>query len=133
MFLLDTNVISEIRKPRPHGALLHWIRPIPVAYLAISAMTIGEIQSGIERVRCNDPAKAVELEAWVAGILGNHAILPIDGPVAQEWARLIHGKSRALMEDAFIAATARVHGLVVATRNVSDFALFDVPTMNPFE
>ena len=133
MYLLDTNIVSEMRKPRPHGAVLQWIARTPVAALSISAMTIGELQAGIEKTRGNDSEKAAELQLWLNVILGDLSIHQIDAFVAMEWARLMHGKSRVLFEDAMIAATARVHGLTVVTRNVKDFADFRVPLLNPFE
>ena len=95
-------------------------------------MTIGELQAGVEKTRRNDPAKADELEAWIEAICLTHNVLPIDVAVAREWAVLMEGKSRILIEDAMIAATARVHNLTVATRNVKDFEIFSVPIFNPF-
>ena len=133
MFLLDTNVISEVRKARPHGALLQWLRGIPSGSISLSAMTIGELQAGVAKTRRNDPAKADALNLWIDAICRTHNILPMDSAITREWAVLMHRKSRALIEDAMIAATARVHGLTVATRNVKDFAVFDVPILNPFE
>jgi predicted nucleic acid-binding protein len=133
VFLLDTNVISEVRKARPHGALLHWLHQVPSSRISLSAMTIGELQAGVAKTRRNDPAKADELDLWIDALCMSHNVLPMDVAVAREWAKLMHGRSRTLIEDAIIAATARVHGLTVATRNVKDFKIFQVPIFNPFE
>lgn len=132
MFLLDTNVVSELRKPKPHGGVLAWIEQVPDAALHLSAVTIGEIQAGIEITRDQDKAKADELTAWLDQVAGSYNVLPMDGAAFREWARLMHRKSETLYEDAMIAATARLHGLTVVTRNVVDFKPFKVPLLNPF-
>lgn len=132
MFLLDTNVVSELRKPKPHGGVLAWIEQVPDAALHLSAVTIGEIQAGIEITRDQDKAKADELTAWLDQVAGSYNVLPMDGAAFREWARLMHRKSETLYEDAMIAATARLHGLTVVTRNVADFKPFKVPLLNPF-
>lgn len=132
MYLLDTNVVSELRRRKPHGAVLAWIEGQPSAGLFLSAVTVGEIQAGIELTRAQDPAKAQELDTWLDQLLATHAILPMDGETFREWARLKHRLSDTLLEDAMIAATARIHGLTVATRNVRDFRDFDVAVVDPF-
>lgn len=133
MYLLDTNVVSELRKPRPHGAVVAWLRSVDDASLHLSTVTLGEIQAGIELTREQDPQKAVEIEAWLDLVAASYNILPMDGSAFRCWAKLLHRKSDALYEDAMIAATARVHGLVVVTRNVADFGSFGVNVLNPFE
>nr|VFJ42310.1 MAG: hypothetical protein BECKFW1821A_GA0114235_100169 [Candidatus Kentron sp. FW] len=133
MYLLDTNVISELRRARPHGAVLAWIRSVPDNQIYISAVTLAEIQSGIEITRDRDPRRAAELEQWLDLVASSYNILVMDGTVFRTWARLMHGKSDALYEDAMIAATARVHGFIVVTRNVSDFTVFQADVLNPFE
>jgi predicted nucleic acid-binding protein len=132
-YLLDTNIISELRKPRPHGAVLAWFNQLQEKQISISAFTIGELQSGIERTRTQDERKAKEIELWVERLTESLAILPMDVSCFREWARLMHTKSDRLLEDAMIAATARVHQLTVATRNERDFEQFGVPIMNPFK
>lgn len=132
MFLLDTNVISEVRKARPHGALIQWLQRLAPSAISLSAMTIGELQAGVVKTRRHDPVKADELDAWINAICMTNNVLPIDVAVSREWGLLMDGQSRLLIEDAMIAATARVHGLTVATRNVKDFAIFSVPVINPF-
>lgn len=132
-YLLDTNVVSEFRKNRPHGAVAAWLNAQASEQLFLSAATIGEVQAGIERTRGQDPGKANELETWLSELPALYQCLPMDLACFREWARLMHRRPGALSEDAMIAATARVHGLVVATRNERDFAHFDVPIFNPFK
>lgn len=132
MYLLDTNVVSELRKPKPHGGVTAWIQQSSEAELHLSAVTIGDIQSGIEIMRAQDSAKAAERTQWLDQLTDAYNVLPMDGIVFREWARLMHRASETLYEDAMIAATARVHGLVVVTRNVADFRPFKVQVLNPF-
>ena len=131
-YLLDTNVVSELRKPKPHGAVLAWLRELRDEQLFLSAVTFGELQRGIERTRAQNRIKAEEIESWVERLGGAAQILSMDASCFREWARLMEGKQDHLLEDAMIAATARIHGLVVATRNDADFAQLDVPVVNPF-
>ena len=133
MYLLDTNVVSELRRPRPHKAVLNWIEAVPVDRLFLSAVTVGEIQAGIERTRDQDTAKAAELETWLGRVIDGYGILPMDLVAFREWARLRHRQSDSLFEDAMIAATARVHRLTVVTRNVRDFHKFEVELFDPFK
>jgi len=132
MYLLDTKVVSELRKPKPHGAVLQWIEDVRDVDLHISAVTIGEIQAGIEITREQDEAKARELEDWLQQVSATFNVLMMDPPAFREWARLMHRASDTLYEDAMIAATARVHKLAVVTRNVADFKHFGVEVLNPF-
>jgi hypothetical protein len=99
----------------------------------LSAVTIGELQAGVELTRRNDQAKAVEIEDWLSMVESTFAALPMDSACFREWARLMSGKEPRLVEDAMIAATARVHGLQVATRNEKDFRQLGVKTFNPFQ
>jgi predicted nucleic acid-binding protein len=133
MYLLDTNVVSELRKPKPHGAVLGWLESIEDAQLYLSAVTIGEIQVGIELTREQDEAKALEIEAWLEMVATSYNVLPMDAPTFRAWAQLMHRKSDTVYEDAMIAATAKIHGLTVATRNVADFKSFGVALLNPFK
>lgn len=133
MFLLDTNVVSELRKPKPHGAVVEWMRAQQSSALYVSAMTIAEIQQGIELTRVQDAARAGALERWlVQELLPNAQVLAIDAEVARRWAKLMHKRSNTLYEDAFIAATAQTHRLTVVTRNVRDFKALGVASLDPF-
>ena len=132
MYLLDTNVISELRKSKPHGAVLAWFTSTPADEIAIPAVVIGEIQDGAEITRKQDQTKAAEIEAWLDYVMANFTVLPMDGPMFREWARLMAGKPDDLSGDAMIAAAARIHGMVVVTRNVKDFASFGAKVFNPF-
>lgn len=132
MFLLDTNIVSELRRPRPDGAVVAWVEAVDEETLFLSAVSLGEIQAGIERTRAQDPQKAAEIEAWAEVLIGAFAIVPMHADEFRMWARLMHGRSTTLYLDAMIAATALVHGLTVVTRNTRDFAVFDVPALNPF-
>lgn len=131
-YLLDTNVVSELRKPRPHGAVVAWLSDLQHEQAFISAVTLGELQAGIEQTRRQDPVKAGEIERWVDQLQASSQLLAMDAVCFREWARLMDGKSDDLAEDGMIAATARVYGLVVATRNEGDFKNFFVPVLNPF-
>jgi len=132
-FLLDTNVVSELRKPRPHGAVLAWLQSSNDADLHLASVTLGEIQAGIEITRDQDPVKAEEIERWLDQLSGSFNLLPMDGAAFRCWAQLMHRRSDTLYEDAMIAAIARVHNLTVVTRNVADFQEFGVALLNPFE
>lgn len=130
---MDTNVVSELRRPKPRKEVLNWIKGVSADQLFLSAVTVGEIQVGIEITRKQDQAKAEDLAIWLDRVVAGYSVLPMDATAFREWARLEHGKSDTLIEDAMIAATARVHRLTVATRNVRDFRVFGVDIFNPFD
>ncbi len=132
MYLLDTNVVSELRRRRPHGGVLAWIRDTPAERLHVSAVTIGEIQAGMEITREGDAAKAAELEAWLDEVLANYSVLPMDAAAFRTWATLMHRRSDTQMQDAMIAAVALVRRMTVVTRNARDFQPFRVRTLDPF-
>jgi predicted nucleic acid-binding protein len=132
MYLLDTNVISELRKPRPHAGVRAWLAAQPDSTLFLSAVTLGEIQAGIELTRAQDPVKAAAIEAWADQVAATSNVLPMDASCFRLWARFMHGQSDTVYEDAMIAATASVHRLTVATRNMRDFKHFHVSVFNPF-
>ena len=132
MFLLDTNIVSELRRPNPHPSVLDWIRDVLSDRLYLSAVTIGEIQAGIEITREQDAAKASELEVWLDLVLAAYNILPVDAAAFREWGRLMHRQSDTLLQDAMIAAVASTRGLIVVTRNVRDFEQLGVELVNPF-
>jgi predicted nucleic acid-binding protein len=133
MYLLDTNVVSELRRVRPHGAVVAWLESVGDKDLHLSAVTIGEIQAGIEITREQDRDKAAEIEAWLEQVAETYNILSMDARTFRSWARLMHRRSDRLIEDAMIAATAAVHNLTVVTRNVRDFEDLGVHTLNPFD
>lgn len=132
MYLLDTNIVSELRKVRPHGAVVSWLEGITEADLHISVVTLGEIQAGIEITREQDAQKAAEIEAWADQLAGAYNVLPMDAATFRLWAKLMHRQSNTVYEDAMIAASALVHKLTVVTRNVRDFERFNVPLLDPF-
>lgn len=132
-YLLDTNIISELRKSRPHGTVVAWLETLRVEQIFLSAVTMGELQAGVELTRRQDVRKAQELEAWLNSVEASFAVLPMDHTCFREWSRLMAGKSEALREDAMIGATARVHGLTVATRDEKDFRHLGVEIINPFK
>lgn len=132
-YLLDTNVISEIRKRKPHGAVLEWIKSVPADDVLLPAVVLGELQAGAERTRIRDQAKAAEIDRWIESLAATFQFIPMDGAAFCEWARLMVGQPAEVTMDAMIAATARVHHLTVATRNESDFKHFNVRIFNPFK
>jgi len=132
-YLLDTNVVSELRKPKPHGAVLAWIENIPDDSLFVSAVTLGEIQSGIEMTREQNAPKAQEIEIWLDEVAWSYNVLVVDATIFRLWGRLMHRRADHHLEDALIAATALVRELTVATRNVDVFKPFEVAIVNPFK
>jgi predicted nucleic acid-binding protein len=134
-FLLDTNVIAEIRKgSRANAHVRSWFAALDPDAILLSVVTIGEIRKGIESVRRRDAAAARALERWLRRVLRDHRdrILAVDLPVAEEWGRL-NVPDPVPVIDGFLAATAKVHGLTLATRNVKDVARSGAEVVNPFE
>lgn len=131
MYLVDTNVISELRKARPHGAVKAWMNQVDEKDLFISAVTLAEIQRGIELTQ--DVPKALVFEHWLDGLADEYNILPMNEKTFRLWAKLMHGISDDLYEDAMLAATAIEHQLIMVTRNVRDFLSFNIKIFNPFE
>ena len=133
VYLLDTNVVSELRKPRPHGAVVAWLNSVDDVGLHLATVTLCEIQAGIELTREQDAEKAAEIESWLDLVTDAYNLLPMDAPAFRCWAKLMHRKSDIRYEDAMFAAIAKVKGLTVVTRNVSDFSSFGIGLLNPFE
>lgn len=132
MYLLDTNVVSELRKIRPHGAVVAWLESLADEDIHLSAVTLGEIQAGIELTREQDAVKAAEIEAWADQVAATYNLLTMDAATFRVWAKLMHRQTDTVYEDAMIAASAIVHHLTVVTRNVRDFERFNVSLFNPF-
>jgi predicted nucleic acid-binding protein len=135
MFVLDTNVVSELRRPdRAHAHVVTWARNIALAQLYLSALTVLELELGILRMERKDPRQGAELRAWMERqVLPEFAgrILPLDTTVARRCASL-HVPDPVAERDAMIAATVLVHGMTLVTRNVRDFQRTGVTTLNPW-
>ncbi len=132
-FLLDTNVLSEARKPAGDANVRAWLASVRGAELYLSVLVVGEIRQGIERLRRRDPPQAAVFEAWLATLRRDYAdrILPVTVDIAEEWGRLnVPNPVPAI--DGLLAATARVHGLTLVTRNIADLARTGVALLNPF-
>ena len=132
-YLLDTNVLSETRKRRPAAGVASWIAATPPGLLHVSVLTMGEIGQGIARIRGRgDREQASALERWLRDLEAGFGdrVLPVTLPVAAAWGRQQYAQPLPVI-DALIAATARVHGMTVVTRNVNDFELAGVPVLNP--
>jgi toxin FitB len=130
-YLLDTNIISELRRPRPHVGLVAWLSGVAWDQIFIAAVTLGELQAGVENTRQQDTGRAKIIETWIDDVAASYDVLPMDGGAFRCWARLMHGKPVDLIADAMIAATAVVHHLAVVTRNLRDFERLGVPALNP--
>jgi toxin FitB len=115
-YLLDTNVIAELRRIKPQSAVVAWLEGLRVEQIFHSAVTMGELQSGVELARRRDAAKAREIESGLTSVEPSFAFGPMDSACFREWWRHLVGKPDALREDAMIAATALVHGFEVAPR-----------------
>ena len=131
--LYDTNIVSELRCKKPHGAVIAWLKSVDDNDLYLSAVTLAEVQAGIELTRDQDSERAEELQHWLDSVAKTYNILSMDSTAFRTWATLMHGCSDTLYEDAMIAATAKVNKLAVVTRNVTDFKNFDVEIVNPFD
>lgn len=133
-YLLDTNVISEIRKRHPDPRVLAWWGTVTSAEVFVSALTIGEIRLGIERLRRKDGAQADLLEQWLHGLRAIYQdhIISVDAGIAEEWAYLNVPDPLPVI-DGLLAATARARDLILVTRNVADLARSDVRMLNPFD
>jgi predicted nucleic acid-binding protein len=132
-YLLDTNVVSELRKVKPHGAVVAWLASLRPEQILISAVTMAELQTGVKLTYRQDPVKASDIESWLMSLEMSFAFVPMDAACFKVWARLMAGRPDTLRVDAMIAATARVHGLTVATRNEKDFKHLGVEIVNPFQ
>ncbi len=133
-YLIDTNVISEVRKGascNPNVAA--WFETVGDDSLYLSVLILGEIRRGVERSRSKDPRKAEALESWIISISTSHAsrILPVDHAVANEWGRMSAERPVSTV-DALLAATAKVNRMTLVTRNISDVADLGADVLDPF-
>jgi toxin FitB len=133
-YLLDTNVVSELRKRQPDPRVLAWYEGVPSSRLFISVLTVGEIRLGIERLRRKDAVAAHALDQWLGGLLGAYAdhVIGLDVETAQEWGRLNVPDPLPVI-DGLLAACARVRGWTLVTRNTADLARSGTALLNPFE
>ncbi len=133
-FLLDTNVVSEVRKRTANPNVQAWLASVAGLELHLTVLVIGEIRQGIERMRRRDPAQAAAYEAWLSTLLRDYAdrIVPVTAEVAQEWGRLNVPDPLPVI-DGLLAATAKVRGWTLVTRNTADLARSGVLLLNPFE
>ena len=133
-FLLDTNVVSEVPKPNGSVAVRKWFAAVAPEQLFLSVLVVGEVRQGIERLRRRDPEQAAISHAWLATLQTDYAdrLLPISAEVAEEWGRMNVPDSLPVV-DGLMAATAKVGGLTLVTRNTTDVARTGVPLLNPFE
>jgi predicted nucleic acid-binding protein len=134
-YLIDTNIISEVRKgKRCDGHVAAWFASINDEDIYLSVLVLGEIRKGIERARRTDPAQAHALEKWLSTVKQSYGerILPIDQMVADEWGSMSAIRP-APSADTLLAATAKIHRMTLATRNVVDVAGLGADVLNPFE
>ena len=133
-FLLDTNVVSEARRPQGNADVRSWLSSAPGDSLFLSVLTVGEIRRGIERLRRRDEVQASVLEQWLDTLRRDYAdrLLPVTSDIAEEWGRL-NVPDPLPTVDGLLAATAAVHGLTLVTRNTADLAGTGVRLLNPFQ
>ena len=133
-FLLDANVVSEARRRGGEPRVTAWLRSVPADELFLSALVVGEIRRGIELLRDRDPAQAGVFERWLNDLKQRFGdrIIPIDGAIAEEWGR-INARDPIGVEDGLMAATAKVRGMTIVTRNVADVERSGVAVLNPWQ
>jgi toxin FitB len=132
-FLLDTNVVSEIRQQTPDAGVASWFASVPADRLFLSVLVVGEIRHGIERLAFRDPAQAEIFERWLSQLVGGYGdrLIPITERIAQTWGRL-NAPDPVPVVDGLMAATALVNDWTLVTRNVSDVRSTGVRLLNPF-
>lgn len=132
-FLLDTNVVSEIRKKVPNVGVAEWFESVPSDELFVSVLVVGEIRQGIERLARRDSVQAEIFERWLVELVGAYGdrVVPVTADVAEVWGRLNVPDPMPVV-DGLLAATALVHGWTLVTRNICDVAQAGVRLLNPF-
>lgn len=133
-FLLDTNVVSEVRRPNADANVLRWFRSVDDSELYISVLVVGEIRQGVERLRRRDPRQAAVYDPWLVTLRDRYRdrIVPIGTEIAEEWA-LLNVPDPVGVIDGLMAATAKVGGLTLVTRNTAHFARTGVALLDPFQ
>ena len=133
-YLLDTNVLSEVRRPRGDAGVKRWISSVPTEDLYLSVLTLGEVRRGMGLLSRRDPVQADVYEAWLITVLRDYAdrVLPVDAEAAEEWGRMSVPDHLSIV-DGLMAATAKVRNMTFVTRNTSDFARTGVRLLNPFD
>jgi predicted nucleic acid-binding protein len=133
-YLLDTNVLSEARRPRGDERVKRWISSAPAADLYLSVLVVGEIRRGIERLKRRDPEGAEVYEAWLGTVLHDYAdrVLPVDTEIAEAWGRMSVPDPVPIV-NGLMAATAKVRGMTFVTRNTAGVERAGVRVLNPFD
>ena len=132
-YLLDTNVVAETRRPTPNPHVMRWFASVAGDELYLSVMVLGEVRQGIERLRSRDPERASTFETWIDTLERDYAdrIVPVSAEVADEWGRL-NAPAPLPVVDCLLAATAKVHGWTLVTRNRKDVERTGVRLLDPF-
>lgn len=133
-FLLDTGIVSEARRPRGSPHVKRWLASVPGRELFLSVLVLSEVRQGVERLGRRDPAQAAGFDAWLSRLETEYAdrLLPVTVAVAQEWGRMNVADPLPVV-DSLLAATAKVHGMTLVTRNTADVAVTGVSMLNPFD
>jgi toxin FitB len=133
-YLLDTNVLSEVRRPRGDSGVKRWISSVPTEDLYLSVLTLGEVRRGIGLLSGRDHVQADFYEAWLVTVLRDYAdrVLPVDAEAAEEWGRMNVPDPISIV-DGLMAATAKVRNMTFVTRNAADVARTGVRLLNPFD
>jgi predicted nucleic acid-binding protein len=133
IYLLDTNVLSELRRSNADSGVKAWFESVPSSDLYVSTLLVGEVRRGVEKIRRKDPSRARVYEAWLSMLRQEFQdrLVPVSAEIAEEWGRMSVPDPLPVI-DGLMAATARVHGFTLVTRNTIDLARTGVPLLNPF-
>lgn len=133
-YLIDTNVLAELRRRRPNAGVMRWLDSVSAAELHLSALVLGEVRQGVERLRPKDPDRAREIERWLVTLADDYGerVVPVTAQVADAWGRL-DARGPFPVVDGLMAATAQVHGWTLVTRNTRDVVRTGVPLLDPFD